>query len=153
MTRLDPRYPLCVYYEYVPQPSAWTRAYLHICSCTLWISNLYAHDPHHMHISSRLSIMPICQLCIVEMRMTMTVLLVEIVWPIIVEIVCIWHFIVEIKFHSSRLDLLVLIIVEIHVSVNYKDSYYLYILWDLCGFCDQKIRLWVDKLRSLCYAR
>ena len=60
MTRLDPCYPLCAYYEYVPQPSAWTRAYLHICSCTLWISNTYAHDPHHMHISSRLSIMPIC---------------------------------------------------------------------------------------------
>ena len=32
------------------------------------------------------------------------------------------------KFHSSRLDLLVLIIVEIIIIVNYKDSYYLYIL-------------------------
>jgi len=30
--------------------------------------------------------------------------------------------------YTARLDLLVLIIVEIHVSVNYKDGYYLYIL-------------------------
>ena len=36
--------------------------------------------------------------------------------------------IVEIILHSSRLDLLVLIIVEIIIIVNYKDSYYLYIL-------------------------
>ena len=117
------------------------------------ISRAHMHMTPIMHISSRLSIMPICQLCIVEMHMTMAVLLVEIVWPIIVEIVCIWHIIVEIKLHCSRLDLLVLIIVEIHTNVNYKDSYYLYILWVLCGFCDKKIRLWVDKLRSLWYAR
>ena len=116
-------------------------------------SRTYMHMTPIMHISSRLSIMPICQLCIVEMYLTMAVLLVEIVWPIIVEIVCIWHIIVEIKLHSSRLDLLVLIIVEIHKNVKYKDSYYLYILWVLCGFCDKKIRLWVDKSPSLCYAR
>ena len=30
--------------------------------------------------------------------------------------------------YIARLDLLVLIIVEIHVSVNYKNGYYLYIL-------------------------
>ena len=116
-------------------------------------SRTYMHMTPIMHISSRLSIMPICQLCIVEMHMTMAVLLVEIVWPIIVEIVCIWHIIVEIKLHSSRLDLLVLIIVEIQINVNYKDSYYLYILWVLCGSPHQKIRPVLDKLSSLCYAR
>ena len=52
------------------------------------ISSLYAHDPHHAHLVE-LSIMPICQLCIVEMHLTMAVLLVEIVCPIIVEVVCI----------------------------------------------------------------
>ena len=71
----------------------------------------------------------------------------------LVEIVCIWHIVVEIILHDTRLDLLILIIVEIGVSVNYKDSYYLYILWVLCGFCDKKIRLWVDKSPSLWYAR
>ena len=107
------------------------------------ISRAHMHMTPIMHISSRLSIMPICQLCIVEMHMTMAVLLVEIVWPIIVEIVCIWHIIVEIILHSTRLDLLVLIIVEIIIIVNYKDSYYLYILWVLCGFSDQKISLYL----------
>ena len=52
------------------------------------ISSSYAHDPHHAHLVE-LSIMPICQLCIVEMHLTMAVLLVEIVCPIIVEVVCI----------------------------------------------------------------
>ena len=65
------------------------------------ISSSYAHDPHHAHL--------------VEIK----------------------HNAYMPALHSrdaydygciARLDLLILIIVEIGVSVNYKDSYYLYIL-------------------------